>query len=333
MITSDDAKDFVSIDMNKPRTLVVTVPGMIGASDLDPLRQVSDVVYHEADTLSEVSLAQMCDGFDHLMLNMDVVPKIGDVRLSPRFYEFESVKRLKSIAVDMTGVDYFSPQSAIEAGVLIQNIPHYSSRSVAESIISEILLHSRQRHLAYKDELFGHIPIARKGINLEGKTVGIVGLGSIGTVTRSILSSFGMNALYWSMTPRYTEGEVTLEELFSRCNVVCLCCKTVLQGPNRNVSFINDKLMSMSRDMILVNLANHLLVDTDSLVKNLSNGNVRAYSVEGTAELNPKLQQFPQVHFAPANAWNSEESMENLRSIWVSNVISAITGDPVNVYV
>jgi glycerate dehydrogenase len=318
--------------MTRPKTLVVTIPGMIGEADLKPLERLSAVTYREFGATSEPELAAMCDGFDYLMLNMDVVPKSGKLKLAPSFYEYPAVRSLKGIAVDMTGMDYFSPSAAEAAGVMLQNIPHYSSQSVAESIVAEVLLHSRQRHLAYQDENAGRAAEARKGINLKDRRAGIVGLGSIGSTVATLLQGLGMEVGYWNRSKRSRPGSMTLERIFGQSDVICICAATVLEGPSANVGLIGKQLFDRCRGTIVVNLSNPLLVDTKALVSGLESGKVAAYSVEASEDLRSALRGFPQVHFAPPNAWNSDESMAMLRKIWVDNVISAINRQPRNVY-
>lgn len=316
--------------MTKPKTIVVTIPGMIGDADLGPLRAVSDVTYCELPSISETELAERCRGYDYLMLNMDVVPKTGSLRLTSIFYTHPGTAQLRGLAVDMTGVDYFSPRLAAQRGLLLQNIPHYSSQSVAESILAEILLHSRQRHLAYEDRLQGKKPVARKGINLSGRTAGIVGYGDIGRTVSGLLRGIGMDVVIWNRSPKSGVTQVGLEELFERSDVIALAAKTVTDGLGRNVGMIGTGQLSRARNAIVVNLANPLLVDAPAMAQALAAGNVAAYSVES-----PDRRAFgddPRVHCAPTNAWDSDESMASLRTIWVSNVLSAIRGKPENAY-
>lgn len=315
----------------KPKILVVTTPKMIDEEDLKPLEKLSDVTYRELKSISEAKLAKMCNGFDYLMLNMDAVTNTKELKLTPKFYKYPEVRSLKGIAVDMTGMDYFSPEAAKTAGVVLQNIPHYASQSVAESVVAEVLIHSRQRHLAYKDEEAGRDVEARKGINLKGKRAGIVGLGNIGKIVASLLRGLGMEVSYWNKSKR-NEGAIKLEKIFEQSDVICVCAKTVLKGPSASVGMINASLLARSQGAIIVNLANPLLVDTKALVSGLKDGNVAAYSVEASDELRSALEKFPQVHFAPANAWKSDESIALLRKTWVENIISAINGQPQNVY-
>jgi len=318
--------------MSKPKTLIVTIAGMIGESDLRPLREKSEVDYCELDTISEADLAAKCSGYDHLMLNMDVVPKTGNVKLTEAFYAHPSVKALKAIAVDMTGVDYFSPSVAASAGVLLQNIPHYSSRSVAESVVAEVLLHSRQRHLSYVDEIKGHSVEARKGINLLNRTAGIVGYGSIGSTVAEILKAIGMKVVVWNRTPKDGVESRTLEALFACSDVVCIALSTVGDGDGKNIGMIGKDLLSRCQGTIVVNLANELLVEPGAMADALASGSVAAYSVEDSKSMRAAYAAFDSVHFPPKNAWNSDESMQMLRDVWVSNVLSVIAGKPENVY-
>jgi len=318
--------------MKKPCTLVATIPGMIGEADLAPLKAKSDVRYCERNSISEGELAGMCSGIDYLMLNMDVVPKTGSVKLTPRFYESPAVKALKTIAVDMTGMDYFSPSAAKSAGVQVQNIPHYSTRSVAESILAEVFLHSRQRHLAYQDALLGHPVKVRKGINLLGRTAGIVGYGSIGSTVGGLLAAIGMNVIAWNRSPKNLVKQVDLPELFESSDVICICLKTVHSGGERNIGAISDALLSKCNGSIVVNLANDLLVDANAMSSALTTARVKGYSVEASEDCKRILGSHPEVHFPPSNAWDSDESMATLRSVWVQNVISAIAGSAQNVY-
>jgi phosphoglycerate dehydrogenase-like enzyme len=117
--------------MASARTIVVTVPDMIGDSDLEPLRQLGEVRYHETDHVTEEQLAELCAGFDYLMLNYDVIKQ-----LSADFYGHDNVRRLRAISADITGMDWASPEHAEKNGVKLLNIPHYSTESVAETILA-----------------------------------------------------------------------------------------------------------------------------------------------------------------------------------------------------
>jgi phosphoglycerate dehydrogenase-like enzyme len=308
--------------MTNPRTIVVTVPEMIDESDLAPLRENSEVDYHELPEISEADLINLCVNYDYLMLNYDVIH-----RLSSEFYSHENIKSLKAIATDITGMDWASPEAAIDNSVRLLNIPHYSTESVAETVVAEVLLHSRQRHLAYVDQIKGRPIEPRKGFNLIGRTAGIVGLGSIGTRVAELLSALGMEIIAWNRSPLELYRQVSLDQLFGSAKVICICAKTVREGDDQNVGFVNSHLLGLCRDTVIVNLANADLVDNEAMAKQILSGAVAAYTVErATALENSPLGQLDQVHMPPSNSWFSDESLQMLRHIWVRNVIDAMNG-------
>lgn len=306
-----------------PSTIIVTVPGMISEADYAPLEQVSSVRYVETDHVTENQLADLCAGHDYLMLNYDVVK-----RLSPAFYAHEGVKALRSISMDLTGVDWASADAAAAQGVPLQNIPHYSTESVAETALAEVLLHSRQRHSAYTDQLHGRPVQARSGFNLAGQTAGVVGLGNIGTRVAELLAAVGMDVVAWNRTERPSEFRaVSLPELFATSRVICICVAFVPEGDGANIGMLGRALLEHANDAVVVNLARPELVDPDAMADAIEAQKVLGYTVERYDVLAAsRLGQLDQVHIPPKNAWASEESLATLRRVWVRNVLDAIDG-------
>ena len=316
----------IKIAGGRPRTLVVTIAGMIDREDLGPLKAVSQVDYHEVKSISEDALAKRCEGYDYLMVNMDALPLKGGIKLTPRFYSNRSIEGLKMISVDMTGLDLFSPEGAAKNGVKLKGISDYSTESVAESVLAEVLLHSRQRHLAYMDLVKGKEQEARKGINLLNKTAGIVGYGNIGSRVGDLLKGIGMNVMAWDPFPRAGLQVHSLKKIFDRADVVCVLAKTVLEGEDSNVDMIDYELMKRSSGAILINLANQNLVSMDGLQRALKSGSISAYSYqkEHGSGKKERLESLPGVHVCPPNAWDSDESREDLKKEWMNNVIDSI---------
>lgn len=324
----------VKLASSKPKVLVASIDGMIDNDDLKPLGEVADVKLVISKPVSEQKLAQMCRGFDHLMLNMDVVEQKGDFKLTKSFYSSSGASDLKSICVDMTGLDYFSPNEAEAAGIRLIQVDGYSTRSVAETILCEILLHSRNRHLAYMDLLKGKKQNLRKGINLLNKTAGIVGYGNIGSEVAEILRGLGMNILVWNYTPIPGIENTPLPKLFSDSDVICISMKTVAKGKDANVGMINGDLLNNCKGAIIINLANYILVDNWGMLKALNNGNVRGYSIyeiQGSAteghqgKAIKKMSENDNFHMCPADGWDSDESRALLKERWLDNIINMIS--------
>jgi len=314
------------------KTVIVTIPGMIFEEEINALKKVSEVQYVERNEVDEDSLAMLVKDADVLMLNFDVIVN-GCGSLAPGFWKREELKNLKNVAFDMTGIDWASPAEAIEQGIILSNIPHYSSQSVAESILAEVLIHSRQRHLAYVDEIKSRKVEARKGINLKGRTLGVIGYGSIGSEVAQLARAIGMRVLAWNRSP-IDDMEITpISEIFKNSDVVVVALKTVKDGPTSTVGIIDREVLFAGDSVILVNLANHALVDEYALADAIREGKISAYSLDRNQEsLEGPLKGIEAVHFAPSNAWNSDESMDTLRATWASNAVAFISGEPVNQY-
>lgn len=314
--------------MAEASVLVATIPGMISEEDLAPLRASALVEYLEIDHLSEDELSQKCCGHDVLMLNYDVVKK-----LSSKFYGHECVRRLVSISTDITGMDWASPTAARESGVVLQNIPQYSTESVAETVLCEVLLHSRRRLASFVDMIKGRDVEARMGINLRGRRAGVIGHGHIGSRVAELLSAVGMEVSIWNRSPQEGIEIEELGHLFSNSKVLCLCAATQLAGEGSNVGMIGGELLNLCQDAIIINLAGENLVNNTAMVEALQVGRVIGYSVERSpTTLASDLTKFEQVHLPPKNAWLSQESLDKLRRIWVENTASALAGKPLNTF-
>lgn len=312
--------------MGKPKTIIVTIKGMISESDLTDLKKVSDVTYVERESVTQDELSDLVNGYDYLMLNYDVVKKLDSA-----FYSTPGAKALKAISTDMTGIEWATPAIAKKHGVRLMNVPGYSTESVAESIMLEVLLHSRKIHEAYKDMIKGIDPQVRKGINLKGRTVGIVGLGSIGMRSAQLFGSIGMNVVAWNRTPKRMNGVkmmTTIDELFSISDVVCICLKSVELGPSPTFNIIGSGILKNAKEgLILVNLASKDLVDHDALYEQIKAGRISGYSVtRGDKTKSLKIAEFDCVSMPPPSAWFSDESLAKLRETWTGNIIGAING-------
>jgi phosphoglycerate dehydrogenase-like enzyme len=318
--------------MANPKTIIVTIKDMISDPDLTSLKKVSDVTYVERESVSQDELSKMVKGYDYLMLNYDVVKKLDGT-----FYSNTNAKNLKGISVDMTGMEWANPAVAKENKITLMNVPDYCTESVSESIILEVLLHSRKIHEAYLDVIKGSDPKDRKGINLKGRTAGVVGLGAIGSRTAELLNGLGMNVIAWNRTPKQLPGVKlisSIKELFSLSDVVCLCLKLVESGPSPTFKIIGaDILKSSKAGLILVNLGSKDLVDHDAIYDPIKAGKIVGYSVtRGSSTKSLKIEEFDCVHMPPANAWFSDESLAELRRKWAGNIVAAIKGKPENIF-
>ena len=246
-------------------------------------------------------------------------------------------KKLKYIGVLATGYNVVDVASAKELGVVVTNIPAYSTDSVAQLVFALLLEichnvghHSQAVHAgrwsANADFCFWDTPL----IELAGKTMGIVGYGRIGHKVAEIARCFGMNVIAWTRTPRDPEC-VSLDELLARSDVISLHCPLFPETKN----LINRDTIAMMKDgVILINTSRGPVVNDADLRAALESGKVYAAGADvSTVEPIPAdspLLGAKNMFLTPHIAWATFEARERLMDIAVKNVEAFLAGTPVN---
>ena len=246
-------------------------------------------------------------------------------------------KKLKYIGVLATGYNVVDVAAAKELGVVVTNIPAYSTDSVAQLVFALLLEichnvghHSQAVHAgrwsANADFCFWDTPL----IELAGKTMGIVGYGRIGHKVAEIARCFGMNVIAWTRTPRDPEC-VSLDELLSRSDVISLHCPLFPETKN----LINrDTIAKMKDGVILINTSRGPVVNDADLREALESGKVYAAGADvSTVEPIPAdspLLGAKNMFLTPHIAWATFEARKRLMDIAVKNVEAFLSGAPVN---
>lgn len=299
--------------------------------DFEQIKRLSDLTVLNLKSMTERELADKCKDYEYLMLNMDFLPSYPDKmeKLTEKFYNNPNIKNLKIINVDMTDADFFSPKLCKEKNILLQTCPNAVTNSVAESTITEILLHARNRHLAYKDLIDGKEQECRESIDLKGKTAGIIGYGNIGKNVAKALKALGMEVLIHDLN----DNDSSLEEIFKKSKVITIHIPAIQNNKENtsNINLIDKKLLNLCDEAILINLATDIIVDTEDLIQAIKNKKIIGYSVEPGRKITEKLKKYPQVHISPCS-YDSIESRNNVKKIWIENMISALKGNPRNVW-
>ena len=258
------------------------------------------------------------------MLNYDIVEN-----LSEDFYKIIAKTRLKAISTDITGMDWAKPKLARESGIYLLNTSNYCTESVAEYSISQILLFAKQFHLTYKDIRDNSELISRKTTNLLNKTIGIVGLGNIGKRVAEISQAFGMNVIAYNHNHKDVKGVklVDLETIFKESDFISLHLKTI---PNVTEGIITKDLLKLCKpNCFIENQGDHKLVNNDDLIWALKNSIIAGYG-STLSDKTKDLKEFDNVILSPSNAWYSDESLANLKSIWMNNIIEFEKGNIIN---
>lgn len=253
------------------------------------------------------------------------------------------LKNTKYIGVLATGYNVVDTKAARERGIVVTNIPAYSTDSVAQMVFAHLLnVSNHVDHYAEEtrngvwsrcpDFCYWNTPL----FELAGKTLGIVGLGHIGMKVAQIAQAFGMNVLaYTSKSPDQLPEwirKTTLDGLLGASDVVSLHCP--LTDTTREL--MNSASIEKMRDgAILINTGRGPLVNEADVTDALASGKLGAYcadvlSSEPPSASNP-LIGVPNAFITPHVAWATLEARLRLMDIAVCNIKSFLAGSPTNV--
>lgn len=251
-----------------------------------------------------------------------------------------SLPHLKYIGVMATGVNNIDLPACRERGITVCNIPGYSTDAVAQLTFSFILQFatrlmdytaSTERGDWVKSKSFSYAPYPM--MELSGKTLGIFGLGAIGSRVAEIGSAFGMNILYTARTEKRVPYEkVTSEELFCRSDFLTLHTPLV---PETERIVCERTLSLMKTRAFLINTARGALVDEAALAEALRQGKLAGYAAdvlthEPQRESDP-LRHAPNCLLTPHIAWAPVETRKRLFNILCDNLERYIGGSPKNI--
>ena len=251
--------------------------------------------------------------------------------------------QLKYIGVLATGYNVVDIEAAHERGIIVTNVPAYSTESVAQMVFAHLLtVTNRTEHYALQnrqgrwsknpDFCYWDFP----HLELAGKTFGIVGLGNIGRRVAEIALAFGMQvkALTSKSADTLPAGieKADLEVLLATSDVISLHCP--LTGTTRHL--INrDTLSKMRPSAILINTGRGPLVDDQAVASALAKGQLAAFCADVLTEEPPKadnpLLSQPNAFITPHIAWATEEARSRLLQVAISNVQAFLNAKPQNI--
>lgn len=278
----------------------------------------------------------------------DAAARIGDaevvfinkVRLTDKI--FAACPNLKLVSILATGYNIVDLAAAKRRGITVCNVPGYSTRAVVQmtfalllEICQQVGLHSGAVHTGRwqtcPDFCFWDRPL----IELDGKTMGIVGYGAIGSAVGTVAQALGMKLL---VTARHEkpvpEGArfVSLPELLAQSDVVSLHCPQTAE----NARMIDAGALAQMKDgAILLNTARGGLLDEQAVADALRSGKLLAagmdvVSAEPIRADNPLLTA-PNCFLTPHIAWAPLETRRRLQAISAENLRAFLAGKPQNV--
>ena len=255
----------------------------------------------------------------------------GRGRVTPEL--IESCPRLRVVARCGVGLDNIDVVSASARGIAVINAPGSTTTTVAEHTVMLILALQRQLfpmvhavkadHWAARNEY--------RGDECSQKTLGIVGLGAIGSRVAEIAMALGMQVIYWNRSPRETTyAHRSMEALLTEADVVTL--HTALTPETKSL-FDRNRLALMRPGALLVNTARGAVVDRTALLEALESGHLAGYAADGIETEPPEpgdpLLHHPRTLITPHSAALTRSTYTNICVRTVHNLLRYLSNSTV----
>ena len=302
-------------------------PGDLSWKGMEALGELT--VY---DRTSPSELMERSEGAEALITNKTLITAEN----------MEALPDLKYIGVLATGYNVVDIEVAKARGIVVTNIPAYSTSSVAQMVFAHILnITQRVGHYAEENSKGRWTNNAdfcywdTDLVELDGKKMGIVGFGNIGQATARIAQAFGMEVLLYTSKEQSAlpQGmrKVALDELFAESDVISLHCPLT---PDTKEMVNAERLKLMKPGAILVNTGRGPLVNEQDLADALNEGRIAAagldvLSIEPSVQDNPLLSA-KNCFITPHIAWATKEARTRLMQIAVQNLKSYQEGYIIN---
>jgi glycerate dehydrogenase len=302
-----------------------------GDLNWDALKQLGELTVHERTALEEI--AERCVGADAVLVNK--VPLSAD--------NIAALPDLKYIGVLATGFNIVDVEAAAVRRIPVCNVPTYGTRSVAQMTFAHVLeltqnvghhdntVREQGRWASSPDFCYWDFPL----VELEGQTMGIVGLGRIGLAVAELALAFGMKVVAYSPSPKTPPdgiGMVELDELFEKSDVISLHCPLTPDSEN----LVNaQRLAMMKSTAFLVNTSRGPLIDSEALAAALNSGQIAGAGLD-VLEVEPPPKEHPlyaakNCRITPHIAWATQAARGRLLQTAIENVAAFQEGEMQNV--
>ena len=292
--------------------------------DLSPIEAVTgEMVKHPRTSPEQVQ--ERIRGFDTVLVNKVVLSR----------EHFEACPELKTVAVVATGLNNIDKDAAKDHNVTVMNVTNYGRSTVAQHTMALILALATRLVDYDKDVRAGRwgqssmfCLMDHPIMELEGRTLGVVGYGDLGQGVVERAKAFGMNIVLGAR-PGQATGEVDgypripLDELLPKVDVLSLHC--LLTDDTRNMIGARE-LKMMKKEALLINTSRGGLVDEQALADALRAGTIGAAGFDVLTEEPPRngnallADDIPNLIVTPHSAWASREARQRIVEITASNL-------------
>lgn len=304
--------------------------------------------------------------FDHA-LNKDNLPENKDFEIVSVFVDSEIgtevlnvLPNLKFIVTRSTGFDHINLKACAQKNILVSNVPAYGDNTVAEFTFGLMICLIRKIFLAYdRIKETGSFSVeGLKGVDLKGKTLGVIGTGRIGSRVVKIAKGFEMNVIAYDPFPNQRLSKefnfpyLSFEEVLKSADILTL---HVPYSEKTHHLISKDNISLIKKGAYLINTSRGGIVETEALVKALKEGILAGAGLDVLEEegivkdemgflfrghpeehdlrtvlANHILIDMDNVIITPHNAFNSQEALQRILETSLDNIKAYLEGSPIN---
>lgn len=239
------------------------------------------------------------------------------------------IKNLKGVCLATTAFDWIDLEYCKENNILVTNIPKYSTDSVAEYAIFLMMALAKKFPMQLKKDYKMEYSKSMLTTEIKNKTLGIIGLGTIGSKIAEIGSSLGMNVIYWNRTKKDCNYKsVDLETIFTTADFIIPTFAT----NEETKKLISDDLINKMNNNALINVINNSteIYNHELLIKRAEEGKI-SYAFEIYDDGKKMYDYKGNIMATAPYAFYTKESIERLLDIWTQNAIAIANNSPQNI--
>ena len=303
----------------------------------------AELIFEKA-SFNQLTLAQLTPYLDADIISVFTHSEILNT------HKLSFCPNLKMIATRSTGINHLDMKYMKKNHILVMNVPYYGAQTVAEFAFALLLNLSRHLVTATQDMARAKVNISEyTGFDLYGKTIGIIGTGSIGRHMIALAKGFGMRILAYDLQPdpKLKVSYLPLKELYQQSDIITLH----IPATSKSRHMLNKKAFKqMKRGVYIINTARGDLIDTQSLYDAVKSGKVAGAGLDVLenedillhddislqnhshdtqflldSAMNLKLLQHPNIIATPHIAFNTDDALDRIMNTTFENIKEFIT--------
>lgn len=300
-------------------------------------------ITYTKDSFTEEQLRKLNEVGEVIILedffNLDEAPYLNDesekiLVADPDWYNWDinaehlsKIKNLKAVCLSTTAFDWIDLNYCRENNIIVTNIPKYSTDSVAEYAVFLLMSLAKKFPIQIKTNYKTDYSLPMLTTEIRNKTVGIIGLGHIGSRIAEICTGLGMNVIYWNRKEKAVDYKyVDLETLFTESDFIIPAFVT----NEETKKLITDELINKMNHNALINIVNNPneIYNHNLMLQKAEEGTI-SYAFEKYDD--KVMDDFKgNVMVTAPYAFYTKEAIDRLIAIWCENVIAVTNNQPQN---